>query len=113
MTIVCVGIDLAKNVFAVHGVNEVGRAELVRPNVARSKLLELIVSLPPCTIGMEACTGAHHWARLFMQHGHTVRLMAPKFVAPYRLSGRQARMTRRTLRRSVRQCSGPTCASCL
>jgi len=91
MAILYVGIDLAKSVFAVHGVNEAGKAELVRPSVARAKLLELIAGLPPCVIGMEACSGAHHWARLFTAHGHTVRLMAPKFVAPYRLSGRRGK----------------------
>ena len=71
MTILYVGIDLAKSVFAVHAVNEAGKPEFVRPNVARAKLLELIAALPPCVIGMEACSGAHHWARLFMAHGHT------------------------------------------
>jgi transposase len=91
MAIVFVGIDLAKNVFAVHGVDEHGKPALVRPSVARAKLHELIVSLPPCTIGMEACSGAHHWARLFIAAGHTVRLMAPKFVAPYRLSGKRGK----------------------
>ena len=91
MAIVFVGIDLAKNVFAVHGVNEAGKAELVRPNVARGKLEELIATLPPCTIGMEACSGAHHWARRFQAHGHAVRLMAPKFVVPYRLSGKRGK----------------------
>ena len=63
MAIVSVGIDLAKNVFAVHGVDESGRPALVRPNVPRAKLIELIAALPPCLIGMEACSGAHHWAR--------------------------------------------------
>ena len=91
MAIVYVGIDLAKSVFAVRGVNEAGRPEMLRPSVPRAKLLELIASLPPCVVGMEACTGAHHWARQFMAHGHTVRLMAPKFVAPYRLSGRRGK----------------------
>lgn len=91
MAILYVGIDLAKSVFAVHGVNEAGKAELLRPSVARARLVELIAALPPCVVGMEACTGAHHWARLFMSHGHTVRLMAPKFVAPYRLSGRRGK----------------------
>ena len=62
-----------------------------RPNVPRARLHELIASLPPCVIGMEACSGAHHWARLFMAHGHTVRLMAPKFVVPYRLSGKRGK----------------------
>jgi transposase len=91
MAIVFVGIDLAKNVFAVHGVDEHGKPALVRPSVARAKLHALIASLPPCTIGMEACSGAHHWARLFAALGHTVRLIAPKFVAPYRLSGKRGK----------------------
>jgi transposase len=75
----------------VHGVNEAGRPELVRPSVPRAKLLELMATLAPCVIGMEACSGAHHWARLFQAHGHTVRLMAPKFVVPYRLSGKRGK----------------------
>ena len=91
MNILYVGIDLAKNVFAVHGVNEAGAAELRQPRLARAKLHTLVASLPPCVIGMEACSGAHHWARLFRAHGHTVRLMAPKFVAPYRMSGKQGK----------------------
>lgn len=91
MTILTVGIDLAKNVFAVHGVNEAGKAELIRPAVPRDKLHELIVALPPCVIGMEACSGAHHWARLFQASGHTVRLIAPKFVTPYRRTGKRGK----------------------
>jgi transposase len=91
MSILYVGIDLAKNVFAVHGVNEAGSAELRQPKVARAKLHALIASLPPCVIGMEACSGAHHWARLFRTRGHTVRLMAPKFVTPYRMSGKRGK----------------------
>lgn len=91
MAILTVGIDLAKNVFAVHGINEAGRAELVRPSVARDKLHELIAALPPCVIGMEACSGAHHWARMFSASGHTVRLIAPKFVTPYRMTGRRGK----------------------
>ena len=80
MTIVTVGIDLAKNVFAVHGVDETGKPALVRPEVPRDKLLELVANLPTGLIGVEACSGAHHWAREFAKFGHTVRLMAPKFV---------------------------------
>ncbi len=87
MGIVYVGIDLAKNVFAVHGVDQAGKAALVRPSVARARLRELIAGLPPCTVAMEACSGAHHWARLCAAHGHTVRLIAPMFVTPYRISG--------------------------
>ena len=84
MAIVYVGIDLSKNVFAVHGINEAGRPELARPSVPRARLHELFASLPPCTVAMEACSGGHHWARLFAAAGHKVRLIAPKFVAPYR-----------------------------
>lgn len=91
MSIITVGIDLAKNVFAVHGVDDNGKAALVKPKVSREHLLPLIAQLPPCVIGMEACSGAHHWARQFRQYGHTVRLMAPKFVAPYRMSGKRGK----------------------
>lgn len=91
MVIVTVGIDLAKSVFAVHGVGVSGKPELVRPEVRRAKLLELIASLPPCLIGMEACSGSHHWAREFQKLGHTVRIMAPKFVSPYRMSGKHGK----------------------
>jgi transposase len=62
MAILTVGIDLAKNVFAVHGINEAGKPQLVLPAIARDKLHELVAALPPCVIGMEACSGAHHWA---------------------------------------------------
>jgi transposase len=91
MSIVYVGIDLAKNVFALHGVDESGKPGLVQPKVARAKLAELVAALPPCTVAMEACSGAHHWARLFRSFGHTVRLIAPKFVVPYRLSGKRGK----------------------
>ncbi|OJV55404.1 MAG: IS110 family transposase [Burkholderiales bacterium 68-10] len=91
MAVATVGIDLAKNVFAVHAVGESGLVELRRPEVRRAKLLELVASLPPCLIGMETCSGAHHWAREFEKHGHTVRLMAPKFVAPYRMAGKRGK----------------------
>lgn len=91
MSIMTIGIDLAKNVFAIHGVDESGKPALVKPKVARDQLLPLIANLPPCLIGMEACTGAHHWARLFRQYGHTVRLMAPKLVTPYRMSGKRGK----------------------
>lgn len=79
------GIDLAKNTFSVHGVDSCG-AVVVRRTVSRSKLAELVMQLPPCLIGMEVCSGAHEWARRFGCFGHTVRLMAPQFVAPYRKS---------------------------
>src|SRR3974390_2529807 len=82
-----VGIDLAKNVFSVHAVDSKG-GTLVRRSLSRAKLAELVAQLPPCLIGMEACSGAHEWARRFSAFGHTVKLMAPKFVTPYRKSGK-------------------------
>ena len=90
MTIITVGIDLAKNVFSVHGVDENGKAAL-RRTVRRNQLLELIATLPPCVIAMEACSGAHHWARQFAAFGHTPKLIAPKFVTPYRMSGKRGK----------------------
>jgi transposase len=81
------GIDLAKSVFALHGVDGAGRAVLHRM-CRREELGRLIAQLPPCLIGMEAGSGAHEWARRFERMGHTVRLMAPKFVRPYRKAGK-------------------------
>jgi transposase len=91
MSILYAGIDLAKNVFALHGVDGAGAVVLRQPKVARARLHELVATLPACTIGIEACSGAHHWARLFAQHGHSVKLMAPKLVAPYRMSGKRGK----------------------
>lgn len=82
MKISTVGIDLAKNVFQVHGVDERGRAVL-RRQVKRDQLAEFMAKLPPCLVGMEACGSAHFWARKFQGFGHKVRLMAPQFVKPY------------------------------
>jgi transposase len=90
-SITTIGIDLAKNLFAVHGADASGKPVLVRPNVRREQLLELLAQLPACTIGMEACSGAHHWARQLQALGHTPKLMAPKFVAPYRMAGKQGK----------------------
>ena len=83
--ITTVGIDLAKSVFSLHGVDAAGRTVL-RRTVRRDRLVDTVASLSPCLIGMEACSGAHEWGRRFEQYGHTVKLMAPKFVAPYRKS---------------------------
>ena len=85
--ITTVGIDLAKNVFSLHGVDGAGRV-MLRRTVRRDQLVATVAALPPCLIGMEACSGAHEWGRRFQGLGHTVRLMAPKFVAPYRKSGK-------------------------
>lgn len=78
MKIKTVGIDLAKNVFQVHGVNEHGKA-ILRKQPRRDQVAVFFENLPPCLVGMEACASAHHWARKLATLGHTVRLMAPQF----------------------------------
>jgi len=82
MKIITIGIDLAKNVFQVHGVDECGQVAL-RKTLKRAQFVLFFSNLPPCLIGMEACGGAHHWARKLKAFGHTVKLMAPQFVRPY------------------------------
>ncbi|MCS0592175.1 IS110 family transposase [Massilia norwichensis] len=76
------GIDLAKAVFQVHGVDLHGKPCL-RRQLRRAELLTFFVNLEPCLIGMEACGSAHYWARKLSEMGHTVKLMAPQFVKPY------------------------------
>jgi transposase len=83
MKITTVGIDLAKNVFQVHGVSKHGKAVL-RKQLRRHQVAAFFANLPPCLIGMEACGSAQHWARTLQAHDHTVRLIAPQqLVKPY------------------------------
>ena len=87
MNVTTVGIDLAKNVFSVHGVDGHGKVVL-KKTVARARLLECFANLPRCVVGMEACSGAHHWARALRDLGHDARIIAPRFVIPYSKSGK-------------------------
>src|SRR6266705_4581170 len=82
MKITTVGIDLAKNVIQIHGLDERGKTVL-RKQLKRGQVASFLATLEPCLIGMEACGSAHHWARKLQGFGHTVRLMAPQFVKPY------------------------------
>ena len=82
MKITTIGLDLAKNVFQVHGVDAGGKVVLTR-QLKRSQMLPFFARLEPCLVGMEACAGAHYWARALAGYGHTIRLMAPQFVKPY------------------------------
>jgi transposase len=82
MNITTVGLDLAKLVFQVHGVDARGKV-LVRKQLKRSHVAAFFAQLPACLVGMEACGGAHFWARKLIELGHTVKLMAPQFVKPY------------------------------
>ena len=79
--ITTVGLDLAKSVFQVHAIDADG-AVVARRQVKRAQLLLFFSRLQPCLIGMEACAGAHHWARELAKFGHDVRLMPPSYVRP-------------------------------
>lgn len=83
MQITTVGLDLAKNVFQVHGTDKNGKTVL-RKKLTRKKILPFFANLKPCLIGMETTGSANYWARELKKLGHTVRLMAPQFVKPYR-----------------------------
>jgi transposase len=82
MKITTIGIDLAKDVFQVHGVDEHGNVTVKR-QLKRKEMIEFFTQQKPCLVGMEACGGAHFWARRLTSLGHTVKLMAPQFVKPY------------------------------
>ena len=82
MTITTVGLDIAKQVIQVHAVDVRGKP-IIRKQLKRHQVLPFFANLPPCLIGIEACGGAHDWARRLMALGHTVKLMAPQFVKPY------------------------------
>jgi len=82
MKITTIGLDLAKSVFQVHGVDAEGRAVSCK-RLRRGQLLDFFKALEPCLVGMEACGGAHHWAREIMALGHEVKLMPPQYVRPY------------------------------
>jgi hypothetical protein len=82
MQVTTIGLDLAKSVFQLHGVDARGRVVL-RQRLSRSRLREVFANLPRCLVGMEACAGAHHWGRELAALGHDVRLMPPSYVRPY------------------------------
>jgi transposase len=77
-----IGLDIAKSVFQIHGV-DVDGAVVIRKRVSRAKVLEFFAALPRCLIGIEACPSAHHWSRKLQALGHTVRLMPPSYVKAY------------------------------
>ena len=82
MQVTTVGIDLAKNVFRIHGCDAHGKPVL-RKQLGRRQLLSFIANLPRCPVAMEACASAHYWAREIEKLGHQVRLIGPRFVRPY------------------------------
>ncbi len=82
MEVTTIGLDLAKNVFQVHGVDDEGTV-VIRRQLRRSRVLPFFEKLPPCLIGIEACATAHHWARRLIGLGHRVKLMPPHYVKAY------------------------------
>jgi transposase len=82
-----VGLDIAKNVFQLHGVDEHDKPKLSK-QLKRGQVLEYFAQLPACEIGIEACGGSHYWARKLTGFGHTVKLIAPHYVIPYRTRGK-------------------------
>jgi transposase len=82
MDVTTIGLDLAKSVFQVHGVDAAGQT-VVRKQLRRRQVLSFFKVQPPCLVGMEACATAHHWARVIAALGHEVRLMPPRYVKPY------------------------------
>lgn len=82
MTVKTVGLDLAKDVFQVHGISATGR-RIFNKKIKRAKLLSFFETLPRCVVGMEACGSAHHWGRELRKLGHDVRLMPAAYVKPY------------------------------
>ena len=82
MTIKVIGVDIAKSVFQVHGIDEQGKMAL-KKRLTRATFLAEMSQHPACLIGLEAGSGAHHWARCLAELGHDVRLMPPQYVRPY------------------------------
>lgn len=82
MHITTIGLDIAKNIFQVHAINEDGTVALNRP-LRRAQVLPFFERLEPCLIGMEACRSSHYWARELSKLGHEVKLIAPVYVKPY------------------------------
>src|SRR6478736_980682 len=77
-----IGLDIAKSVFQVHGVDVAG-AVVIRKRISRAKVLEYFGELPPCLVGIEACPSAHHWGRELQKLGHVIRLIPPSYVKAY------------------------------
>ena len=90
MQVVRIGLDLAKYVFEVHGVDEHGNV-VMRKTLRRGSMSTFFANLPHCLVGMEASNGAHYWARVLTDLGHKVRLISPQFVAPYVKSNKNDR----------------------
>ena len=108
MQISTIGLDIAKNVFQVHGIDAAEKV-VVRKRLRRRQVLEFFKALPPCLIGMEACATAHYWARELTKLGHRVRLMPAKDVKAY---VKRNKNDAAVPRRSAKRFGARPCASC-
>jgi len=81
-TVTTIGLDIAKSVFQVHGIDAAGKA-VIRKQLKRARVIPFFMKLPPCLVGIEACASSHHWARELTALGHEVKLMPPAYVKPY------------------------------
>ena len=107
-TITTIGLDIAKTVFQVHGVDAGGQV-IVRRQLKRRYVVPFFQKLSPCLVGIEACASAHHWSRELQALGHTVRLMPPAYVKPYV----KRQKNDATDAEAICEASpGPTCGSC-
>jgi transposase len=107
--ITTIGLDIAKSVFQVHGVDAAGKV-ILRRRLKRRYVLAFFQKLPPCLVGIEACTSSHHWSRELQALGHTVGLMPPAYVKPYVKRHKNDPLTpRQSVKRSPRR----TCGSSL
>jgi len=100
MTIMTIGLDLAKNVFQIHGVNERG-ITVLRKQLKRDQVAPFFARLQPCLIGIEACGGAHFWAAKLTALGHQVKMMAPQFVKPYVKTNKNDSLDAEAMREAV------------
>jgi transposase len=102
-----VGLDIAKSVFQVHGIDAQGNV-IIRRQLKRRYVLAFFQKLPRCLVGIEACASSHHWSRELKALGHRVRLMPPAYVKPY-ASARRTMLP--TPRQSAKRSAGQTCGS--
>jgi transposase len=107
MQVTTIGLDIAKNVFQVHGIDAAEKV-VVRRQLRRRQVLEFFKALPPCLVGMEACATAHYWARELTKLGHQVRLMPAKDVKAY---VKRNKNDAADAEQSARRCGGRPCVS--
>ena len=107
-TITTIGLDIAKSVFQVHGVDAAGQV-VIRRQLKRRYVLAFFQKLPPCLVGIEACASSHHWSRELQALGHTVRLMPPAYVKPY---VKRQKNDALMLRRFAKPSPEPICGLC-